>query len=89
VIDRDDMSRTPFDFNELDEVIADAREEAAVAVDRVKALVELRSHALAVADELDRPLYASDVLAPLDAAEEETRAHLTSLLKRSAPREEM
>lgn len=68
-----------FDLDELDDEVDRARQQAARAVDRVQALVELRSHALAVYDELRRPIYFADLFQPQD---EETRAYVNALVNR-------
>lgn len=88
MIDRQDLANVPFDLAQLDTEIADARRDAALAVDRVKALVELRSHALAVYEELQRPLYYPDVLQPRDPHDEEERAFLNALVNRIATEED-
>jgi AMMECR1 domain-containing protein len=82
MIDRQELANVPFDLEQLDTEIAHARRDAALAVDRVKALVELRSHALAVYEELQRPLYYPDVL---DSNDEEEKAFLNALVNRIAP----
>ena len=79
MIDRQDLTNVPFDLEQLDTEIARARREAARTVDRVKALVELRSHALAVFDRLNRPLYYADVF---DSTDEEEKAFLNALINR-------
>ena len=80
--DEDDLGRTPFELEALEEELDRARDEAARAVDRAAALAALRSHAFEVFDELRRPLYASDVLLPRDPADEKERAYLSGLLLR-------
>lgn len=72
-----------FDFvAQLEDELTAAREQAARSLDRATALAELRSHALAVAAELRRPLRAADVLQPRDPHDEETRARLSALVDR-------
>jgi hypothetical protein len=85
VIDRQDVTNVPFDLEQLDTEIARARRDAALTVDRVKALVELRSHALEVHERLNRPLYYPDVF---DSNDEEEKAFLNALINRIAGRED-
>ena len=68
----------------LDLWLAAARQEAARAVDRVDALVALRSHALDVAHRLHRPLSPEDVFTGRTAEEQ---AHIDALRDRIVPPE--
>ena len=85
------MNRTigsDFDFlMHIEDELTQARKTASRAVGRVEALIEFRSHALAKQEQLGRPVYAADVVEPLDPHDEHERAHLNALIDRIAPEE--
>jgi len=72
----------------LESELAEARRSAARALDRASALAELRSHALAVQEALQRPLRMHEALRPLDPHDEEARARLTALVDRITGQED-
>lgn len=77
-----DTLYNPGDFlDALEEELTVARTAAAKAVDRAEALVELRSRAIAVSEELRRPLRPEDLQA--HAGSEQERAEIAALVARA------
>ena len=72
----------------LESELAEARRVAARVLDRASALAELRSHALAVQNALQRPLRMKDVLQPLEPHDEEGRARINALVDRITGQED-